>query len=107
MKSTLVALSAILALAVLLALGWLLAGNNLAMQSVFAPKQEQVRRETFEQSKAFRDGVVNDLRDMQFEYVKADESRKKPLAYIIKAKADEIDRTVLPADLQAFLTTLP
>ena len=55
-------------LVALLALGWLFTGNDFFLFKVFAPKYEQVRRETFEQSKAYRQGAIQELQNMQFQY---------------------------------------
>ena len=94
-------------LAGLLGVGWLLTGNELAMQQVFAPKFEQTRRETFEQSKAFRDGVIQELRSMQFDYIKADPTHQAGLASVIRHKATQLPREDLPADLLQFIDSLP
>jgi hypothetical protein len=97
----------VLALLVLLALGWIFAGNNLAMRKVFAPATEQVRRETFENSKAYRDGMVQELRAMQFEYMKADEAHKAGMANVIRHRAAGFPEDALPSDLKTFIQELP
>jgi hypothetical protein len=96
----------ILALAALIGLGWLFAGNNLALRKVFAPAHEQVRRETFEESKAYRDGMVQELRAMQFEYLKADDSRKAGMANVIRHRLAGFPEEALPRDLQDFIHTI-
>lgn len=97
----------LLVVAALIALGWVLAGNNLGMQKVFAPAHEQVRRDTFEQSKAYRDGVVQELRSMQFEYQKADDAHKAAMGAIIRHKLSGFPEDALPSDLQQFVKELP
>jgi hypothetical protein len=97
----------LLALVALFALGWLLLGNDLAQKKVFAPKYEQLRRETFENSKAYRDGMAQELRSMQFEYLKADDSRKAGLANVIKHKLAGFPEDAIPYDLQQFIKELP
>lgn len=98
----------ILVVLVLFALGWALMGNDLAMSKVFAPAQEQVRRETFEQSKAYRDGMVQELRAMQFEYLKADDdAHRAGMAAIIKHKIAGFPEDAIPSDLQKFIKELP
>lgn len=97
----------ILGLTVLIGLGWLLTGNNLAMTKVFAPKFEAVRRETFEQSKAYQDGVIQELRAYQFEYLKADDAHKAAMGPIIRHKLSGFPSDQLPYDLQQFVSTLP
>lgn len=91
----------------LIALGWVIAGNNLAMFKVFAPAQEQVRRETFEQSKAYRQGMVQELENMRFEYIKAAPEHKAALASIIRHRAADVPRDDLPPSLYAFIKELP
>jgi type VI protein secretion system component VasK len=94
---------AVLALVLFLGLGWVFMGNDLAMRKVFAPAHEQVRRETFEQSKAYQQGMVQDLRNMQFAYVQADSEHKAALASVIRHRFADYPTDQLPADLRQFL----
>lgn len=93
----------ILALIGILGLGWIFAGNDLAMMKVFAPAKEQVRRETFEQSKAYRDGMIQELRAMQFEYMRADDAHKAGMKNVIRHRLAGFPEDAIPADLQAFV----
>jgi hypothetical protein len=93
----------ILAIVGVLAIGWVLAGNSLAMTKVFAPANEQVRRETFENSKAYRDGMIQELRAMQFEYMRADEAHKAGMKNVIRHRLAGFPEDAIPADLQAFI----
>lgn len=97
----------LLALLAILALGWIFAGNGLAMMKVFAPATEQVRRETFENSKAYRDGMVQELRAMQFEYMKADDAHKAGMANVIRHRVAGFPEDALPDDLKTFIQELP
>jgi hypothetical protein len=97
----------ILALIVLLALGWTFSANDLALMKVFAPAREQVRRETFENSKAYRDGMVQELRAMQFEYMRADDAHKAGMANVIKHRVSGFPEDAMPYDLQQFIKELP
>lgn len=81
--------------------------GDLAMFKFFAPKVEQVRRETFEQSKAYRSGSVQELENMQFEYIKADPAHKAALASIIRHRAADLPSDALPSDLYSFIKNLP
>ena len=90
----------------LVGLSWLLMGNEFFLFKVFAPRVEQVRRETFEQSKAFNQGMIQELQNMQFEYVKADDDHKAALASIILHRAADYDESKMPADLAAFVRKL-
>ena len=89
------------------ALGWGLAYHDLLFTAFFAPKYEQVRRNTFEQSKSFRSGAVQELQNMQFEYIKVDPEHKKALADIIRHRAVEVPPDAMPSDLQSFISNLP
>ena len=97
----------LIALLLLVGIGWFFAGNNLAMNKVFMPSQEQVRRDTFEQSKAYRQGMVQELQNMQFEYVKAAPEHKTALASLIKHRAADVPRDAMPNDLYTFIKELP
>lgn len=91
----------------LTALGWGLTYHELIFTSFFAPKFENVRRQTFEQSKSFRDGAVQELQNMQFEYIKADPAHKKALADVIRHRAAEVPADAMPSDLYSFISNLP
>lgn len=96
----------VLVLAGILGLGWILAANGLAMTKVFAPANEQVRRETFENSKAYRDGMIQELRAMQFEYMRADETHKAGMKNVIRHRLAGFPEDAIPSDLKAFVTEL-
>jgi len=85
---------------------WGVQGSNFFMFKVFAPKYEQVRRDTFEQSKAYRQGLVQELQNMQFEYIKADFQHKTALAVIILHRAADYPIENLPINLQNFINDL-
>ena len=88
-------------------LAWLAMGNDLAMTKFFAPQYEQVRREVFERSKAYRDGVVQELQSMQFAYIAADPAHKLALASLIKHRAITIPLDAMPPSLSNFIKELP
>ena len=89
------------------ALTWGLAYHGVIFTSVFAPKYENVRRKTFEQSKSFQTGAIQELQNMQFEYIKASPEHKAALAPIIRHRAAEVPADVMPAELQSFISNLP
>lgn len=89
------------------ALTWGLAAHNLALTSFFSPRYEDVRRKTFEQSKSFRTGAVQELQNMQFEYIKASPEHKAALASVIRRRALEVPSDAMPTDLQSFISNLP
>jgi len=63
-------------------LSWFFQGNDFFMYKLFAPKYEQVRRETFEQTKSYNQGMIQELTAYQFEYIKADSIHKTALVFI-------------------------
>ena len=77
-----------------------------AMLRFWAPKYEQVRRETFEQTKSYNQGMIQELQNMQFEYQKADPEQKDALAKIILHRAADFPEDKLPYDLAAFIQKL-
>lgn len=96
----------VLVLALLLGLTWTFQGNDFFMYKFFGLKYENTRREIFEQSKAYNQGVIQELQNMQFEYIKADEAHKNALASIILHRSADYDMDRLPADLRAFINDL-
>jgi hypothetical protein len=101
MKITVVIIGILL---LLLGLGWLFTGNAFFLFKVFAPNYEQVRRETFEQSKAYRQGAIQELQNMQFQYEQASDDHKAALAAIILRRAADFKE--LPPDLRGFVDQL-
>lgn len=95
-----------LALAVLLGITWAVQGNDFFLYKTFAPMYEQVRRETFEQSKAYNQGMVQELQNMQFEYEKASPESQPALRKIILHRAADYDEARLPVDLRTFIQRL-
>jgi len=88
------------------ALTWGLAYHGLVFTSFFAPKYENVRRNTFEQSKSFRTGAVQELQNMQFEYIKASPEHKVALKSVIIHRAAEVPENAMPNDLYNFIQEL-
>lgn len=91
----------------LIALVWLLAFNSLGMSKFFGPLFEDVRRQTFEQSKAYRDGANQELQALRVEYLKADPVVRPALAHAIRHKAAGLPDGTLPSDLAYFIKELP
>jgi hypothetical protein len=87
-------------------LGWILQENDLLLTKTFAPKYEQVRRQTFEQSKAYNSGMVQELQNMQFEYAKATDEQKEALSSVILHRVADYGEQNLPPDLQSFVQGL-
>jgi hypothetical protein len=107
MRPLLAILGTVVGVAAVGALGWGVTYHELIFQSFFNPKFEDVRRNTFERSKSFRTGAVQELQNMQFEYIKASPEHKKALADIIRHRATEVPEDAMPQDLQSFISNLP
>ncbi len=91
--------------ALITGLTWAVQGNDFYLYKTFAPKYEQTRRETFEQSKAYNEGMAQELRRMQSEYIRAKPEQKAALrSVIVHQFAGYIG--VLPPDLHVFITEL-
>jgi hypothetical protein len=104
MKSTLAIFGGVVGLG---ALTWGITYHNLLFTAFFAPKYENVRRDAFEQSKSFQTGAVQELQNMQFEYIKASPEHKKALADIIRQRAVEVPADAMPTNLEYFISNLP
>ena len=81
-------------------------GTDLFFYKFFAPKYEDARRETFEHSKAYNQGMIQELQDMQFQYEQASPEHKSALASIILHRAADYDEDKLPSDLRSFIQSL-
>jgi hypothetical protein len=84
-------------------LTWIVQGNEFFLYKVFAPAQENVRRQVFENTKSFNQGMVQELQNMQFEYVKADKEHKQALASVILHRAADFPEDKMPNDLRVFI----
>ncbi len=96
----------IVVLVAVLGLVWVLQGNDFFLYKVFAPKYEATRRQVFEQSKAYNQGMIQELQNMQFQYAQADSAHKDALASIILHRAADYDENRLPSDLRDFIQRL-
>lgn len=96
----------LVALAAIIGCFWVVRANFVSMDGFFAPKEEQIRRKTFEESNSYNKGFWQELRSMQMEYIKADPKQKQALASIILHRAAGYDENKLPQDLRDFLAEL-
>jgi len=87
-------------------LSWFFQGNDFFMYKLFAPKYEQVRRETFEQTKSYNQGMIQEIQNMQFDYIKAEPSQKLALASIILHRSADFPIDNMPLDLRNFINEL-
>ncbi len=101
-------LTLVVFLLIVFGITWAAQGNDFFLYKVFAPEYENVHRETFENSKAYRQGIIQELTNMQFEYIQADDEEKKALAPIILRRAADFDlnKSDVPQDLRDFIEQL-
>jgi uncharacterized damage-inducible protein DinB len=85
---------------------WAFRSTQYSQDSVFAGREEELRRKTFEKSKAYLDGLDQELQRMQYEYVQADEKQKMALGSIILHRVAGVDVSQLPTDTQQFIQKL-
>ena len=93
----------------ILGLTWVLTGNEFFLYKYFGPKQEAVRREIFEQSRAFNAGMVRDFENLRMEYMKqTDPDAKAVVADTIlhRAAGYDLNDPLVPADLRSFILQL-
>lgn len=81
-------------------------GEDFFLFRMFAPKYEAVRRETFEQSKAYNQGQTQQLARYYDEYSHADKGHKDAIRSIVLHEFADYDDSKLPSYLQQFLTSL-
>jgi hypothetical protein len=96
----------VIAIAVLILLAFGLELLGVYQFRFFEPKREAARREVFEETKSYNQGMIQELQNMQFDYYKADSSQKDALASIILHRAADYDEAKLPNDLRAFISKL-
>jgi hypothetical protein len=79
---------------------------GFSLFKTFAPRYEQVRRETFEQSQAYNEGMRRDLESIHDDYLKAtDPSVKAALRATFIHRAEGYPNQ-LPVDLQSFYANI-
>ena len=96
----------IVMIAGVLGLIWLVQGNQFFLYRTFAPKYEQVRRETFEQSKAHRQGMIQELQNMAFQYAATDADHRAALGDLILHRSADVDPDAIPPELARFIGDL-
>lgn len=81
-------------------------GSDFFLYKMFAPKYEQVRRNTFEQSQAYNEGMRRDLENIRNQYLaEKDPAAKAALKATFVHRAEGYPNE-LPADLQSFYQSI-
>ncbi len=90
----------------IIGIGWLAEGNDFLLFRYFAPKREAVRRDVFEQSKAYNDGMAQELRQAQLDWVRGDKDQKAAIASIVLHRTAGYPTKNLPPDLSSWVASL-
>ena len=85
---------------------WIVQGNDFFMYKVFGIQYENTRREIFEHSEAYRQGMIQELSNMEASYLSADPAHQAALRTIIIRRAEYFGIDKLPPDLRAFVQKL-
>lgn len=95
-------------LVVLLGASWLVQGNEFFLYKYFAPKRAAVERQVFENTRSFEQGMIQELENMQMEYMKADSIGKATIKPIIlhRVAGFNLNDTAVSYELRTFITNL-
>lgn len=96
----------LLAVVGLLGMTWLMQGNHFFLYKMFAPAYEQVRRETFEQSKAYNQGMTQELDAAYLDYTKGTPEQKAAIKSVVLHRVADYPTKSLPEHLQAWVGKL-
>jgi hypothetical protein len=97
------------ALVFILVMGFLAQGTDFFMFKFWAPKYEAVRRDTFEQSKAYNEGMAQELEKMMLEYQKSksDDEKQALKSVILHRVANfNLDSPSVSYELRSFVQSL-
>ncbi len=79
---------------------------GFGLYKVFAPLNEQVRYNTFEQSQAFNERAAQDLSEAMTNYNTATPEQKDGIRLVIKQRYANYDANKLPDTLRNFLVAM-
>lgn len=94
------------ALVALQGLQFAVQGGDYWLYRTFAPRREAVRREVFEQTRSFNEGMAQELWDMEVQYNRADAIGKASLRSIILHRVAGYDIERLNPELRGFILGL-
>jgi len=87
-------------------IAWIAQGNDFFMYKYFAPKYAAVQRDVFENTPSYNQGMIQELQNMQFEYIKATPTQQVALRKIILHRAAPFPENKMPVDLKLFIQQL-
>ena len=79
---------------------------QLNMYGYFAPRYEEVRRKTFENTKSYNQGMQQELQSYFLEYQKSDEDGKQAIAAVISHQYADYPTQRLPLHLRNFVESI-
>lgn len=79
---------------------------SFGLYRYFAPREAEVQREVFENTKGYNDGMIRDLENLQMEYQHADKTQKEAMKAVILHRFSVYDKSRLPIDLRKFYDDL-
>ena len=91
---------------VIFIIGFAAEGTNFFLYKFWAPKQENVRREVFENTKSYKQGMQQDVENFAFQYAQADSSAKQALAAVILHRVADYDINQLSPEMKEFISKL-
>lgn len=103
MKALGICFAGILIVVLLLGLSWVVQGNDFFLYKYFAPKYADVQREVFQNTKAYNQGLAQELDSWRIEYAKGDAETKKMLASIVRQRTADYDLNRFPIELREFV----
>lgn len=80
--------------------------GGYSLYKYFGPRYEEVRRDIYEESKAYKDGTNRDLQNLQLEYLKADGNVRAALRSTILHRAADFPEEDMTVDLRTFIREL-
>ena len=101
-----VALGLIVVLCIVYGLGFLSTGGDLAIYRFWVPKQENARRQVFENTQSYVQGKVEYLGRLRQQWMDADEGHKASIRMLVITEASTVDNDKLPIDLQGFVASM-
>lgn len=88
-------------------IGFIATGGDLVIYKFWAPKQENARRQVFENTQSYVQGKVEYLTRLRYQYSTAStDDQKYALKTMILDEASTVDNSKLPSDLQSFISNL-
>ena len=90
----------------LCAVGFGLNMFGLASFSFFAPKYEQVRRTTFEQSQAYIEGQRRDIQNLRMDWLEATGDRKAAIRSVALQRINGLPQSAMTPEVHQFRAEL-